>query len=787
MLAGDPVAVSCKCVRTAMRCDMTHTPETRSNVAFARGWCFMRTMLLAGLLAISLPAMSEKLTIERILDDPAVLGATPRGLKISPDGTRVTFLRGKADDQNALDLWEYHLADNATRLLVDSRVLQPTEEVLSDAEKATRERQRIAGLKGIVNYRWAPDGQRLLFPLAGQLYLYDLAAAPADAVRSLTPKDAEIIDAQVAPSGRYVSFVSRQNLWVVDLKTNLKQRLTDDGKDTVHNGEAEFIAQEEMERFSGYWWSPKGDWIAFERYDEAAVPAVQRFEIQPDRTDVTEQRYPAAGQPNATVKLGLMRPTGGRPRWIDLGSDADIYLNRVNWTPDGKQVAFQRQTRDQRRLDLILVDVDTLKQRLLLSETSTNWVNLHDDLKFLSRQSAFVWSSERSGRKHLYLYDMEGKEKFPLSSGDWNVDRVLAVDEAAGLVYIAANRDHALDKQVYALKLDGSTAANPQRITSEDGWHEATFANDSAVVSLFVDAWSDPRTPTQVSVRKPSGERLAWLAENRVDDNHPYAPYRAEHIVPEFGSIKAGDGQDLWYRLYKPAGFDAAKRYPVISHFYGGPTAQLAKRDFGDLFDQYFAQQGYVVITLDNRGMARRGRAFSDPIHRQLGEIEVQDQRAALQWLANQPWVDGKRMGVFGWSYGGYLSLMMLAKSSDLVAAGVSVAPVTDWSLYDTHYTERYLGMPKDNAEGYRKSGVLPWLDGMTSPLLLIHGMADDNVLFTNSTQLMAELQSRGKAFDLMTYPGGKHGMSTPAMKKHVYNTIRRWFDRQLKTPQPGG
>jgi dipeptidyl-peptidase-4 len=745
----------------------------------------MRTMLLAGLLAVSMPAMSEKLTIERIFDDPAVLGATPRGLKISPDGSRVTFLRGKADDQNALDLWEYNLADGATRLLVDSKVLQPAEEVLSDAEKATRERQRIAGLKGIVSYRWAPDGQRLLFPLAGQLFLYDLAAPPAEAVRSLTPKDAEVIDAQVAASGRYVSFVSRQNLWVVDLKTNLKQRLTDDGKGTVHNGEAEFVAQEEMDRFTGYWWSPKSDWIAFERYDEATVPLVQRFEIQPDRTNVTEQRYPAAGQPNVKVQLGLVRPSGGRPRWIDLGPDTDIYLNRVNWTPDGKHVAFQRQTRDQRRLDLVLVDIDTMKSQLLLTETSRTWINLHDDLRFLSHQNAFVWASERSGYKHLYLYGIDGKEKFPLSSGNWSVDRVLALDEAAGLVYVAANRDHPLDKQVYALKLDGSNAANPQRITADDGWHEATFAGDGAV-KLFVDSWSDPRTPTQVSVRKPNGEHLAWLAENRVDDQHPYAPYRDAHIAPEFGSIKSADGQDLWYRLYKPAGFDPAKRYPVLSHFYGGPTVQLAKRDIGDLMDQYFAQHGYVVITLDNRGMSRRGRAFSDPIHRRLGAVEVEDQRAAIQWLAKQPWVDAKRVGVFGWSYGGYMTLMMLAKASDLVAAGASVAPPTDWTLYDTHYTERYLGTPKDNAEGYAQSGMLPWLDGMKSPLLLMHGMADDNVLFTHTTQLMAELQNRGKPFELMTYPGGKHGMSTPAMKKHVFNTIRRFFERQLGTaPTP--
>lgn len=742
----------------------------------------MRTMVLAGLMALSLPAMSEKLTIDRIYSDPALVGPTPRGVKISPDGARVTFLRGKPQDQDQMDLWEYNLADNTTRLLVDSTRLMPQAEELSDAQKAQRERMRIASLKGIVSYRWAPDATKLLFPLGGQLYLYDLAAKPDEAVRSLTPKDAEIIDAQVAPSGRYVSFVSAQNLWVVDLKTGLNHRLTSDGKDTIHNGEAEFVAQEEMDRFSGYWWSPTGEWIAFERYDESAVPLVQRFEIQPDRTDVTEQRYPAAGQPNVNVQLGLIRPGGGKPRWIDLGKNADIYLARVNWTADGKAVVFQRQSRDQRTLELVHVDVDTLKQTVLLTETSKTWISLNDDLHFLERQNAFVWASERSGRKHLYLYGMDGKEKVALSSGDWQVDRLHAVDEEAGVAYVSGNKDHPLDKQVYALKLDGSNAANPVRVTREDGWHDATFVgDDSGSVKLFVDVWSDPTTPAQLSVRKPDGSHLAWIAQNKVEGDHPYAPYLSEHIKPEFGTLKADDGQTLWYRLYKPAGFDPAKRYPVVSHFYGGPTAQLATRGFGDLFDQFLAQHGYVVITLDNRGMGRRGRAFSDALHLKLGSVEVADQRKAIEWLATQPWVDAKRIGVFGWSYGGYLSLMMLGQASDIVAAAVSVAPVTDWSLYDTHYTERYMSTPAANADGYAKGGVMHWLDGMKSPLLLMHGMADDNVLFTNSTQLMAHLQNRGVPFDLMTYPGGKHGMSTPAMKKHVFNTIVRWFDRQLK------
>ncbi|MEO8672263.1 MAG: S9 family peptidase [Tahibacter sp.] len=743
----------------------------------------MRRFLLPILLMVGQPAMSDELTIERIYADPALIGTPPRLLKISPDGTRVSFLRGKAEDQNQLDLWEYHLADNSMRMLVDSRRLQIEEDTPSGAELATRERMRIAGQKGIVSYRWAPDGNTLLFPLSRQLYLYDLKAEADKAVRSLTPKGAEIIDAQVAPNGRFVSFVSRQNLWVVDLANGLNHRLTNDGKGAIHNGEAEFVAQEEMARFSGYWWSPDGALIAFERYDESDVPKLQRFQIDANGTEVSEQRYSAAGQSNVRVQLGLIRPGGGRVRWIDLGAQQDIYLARVGWTGDGQNVLVQRQSRDQRKLELISVDVKTLRQQVLMTETSKSWINLNDDLRFLHDGKSFLWASERSGHKHLYRYALDGTLLSVLSQGDWEIDKVLAVDEAAGMVYVAGNRNHPLDKQVFALKLDGSTADKPVRITADDGWHEANFAGDShaAPISMFVDSWSDPDHPEQVSVRGIDGRHIAWIVENRVDEAHPYYSYRAAHLTPEFGTLNAADGQQLWYQLTKPPGFDARRRYPVISHFYGGPTAQLVRRDFVDLYDEYLAQHGYVVLTLDNRGMERRGRAFSDPILGQLGAIEVADQRLALEWLAQQSWVDAQRMGVFGWSYGGYMALMMLSKASDIVAAGVAVAPVTDWRLYDTHYTERYLGMPSTNADGYDKSGVLPWLDGLHSPLLLVHGMSDDNVLFTHSTRLMAELQVRGLPFDLMTYPGGKHGLSTPAMKKHVFNTITRFFDRHLK------
>jgi dipeptidyl-peptidase-4 len=475
----------------------------------------------------------------------------------------------------------------------------------------------------------------------------------------------------------------------------------------------------------------------------------------------------------------LVAPGGGESRWIDLGQNADIYLTRVEWVPGSRRLTYQMMRRSQQQLDLNLVEVESLSQRTLLTETSKTWIDLNDDLHFLKQQDAFIWGSDRTGYHHLYLYTLDGKLQRALSAGTWNVDGLLAVDERAGILYVDSNRDFVPDRQLYALRLDGRTAETPRRISAGDGTHAVEFGRQKAI---YVDTFSDPNTPPQVSVHSADGRFLAWIEQNKLDATHPYWPYRDAHIAAQFGTLQSSDGQTLYYKLYKPAHADPATRFPVFDNYYGGPHGQTAVRNWStNLFGEYMAQHGYVVISLDNRGMARRGRAFSDPIYRQLGKVEVEDQVAGIRWLKSQPWVDPQRIGVFGWSYGGYMTAMLLAKASDEIAAGVAVAPVTDWKNYDTFYTERYLDTPQHNGEGYELSTVLHWLDGLKSPLLLMHGMADDNVLFTNSTQLMAALQQRGTRFDLMTYPGGKHGLSTPQMRKHAYHTIADFFDTHVK------
>lgn len=739
------------------------------------------TLIAATANAATPPAATAgKLTLEAITGDAPLSGPTLMRPQIAPDGSRVTFLRGKDSNRNQLDLWEYDVASGETRMLVDSRDLLPGGETLSDEEKARRERQRIAGLAGIVDYQWAPDSRRLLFPLGGELYLYDLSKSGRDAVRRLTSGGGFATDPKISPKGGYVSFIRGRELWVIDLDSGKEIRLTHDASDTVANGVAEFVADEEMDRHTGYWWAPDDSAIAFIRIDESPVPLVKRYEVYADRTEVVEQRYPAAGQANVLVQLGVIAPkAGAKPRWIDLGPDTDIYLARVDWR-DPRRLTFQRQTRDQKRLDLVETDLATGKQRTLVTEASDTWVPLHNSLRFL-KDGRFLWQSERDGYAHLYVASEDGGSLVQLTRGEWPVDALLAVDEDRGLVYFSAGRESPIRRDIYAVPIDGGGIV---RLSKTDGMHNATFARNA---SVYVDVWSNTATPPQTELYRADGTKLATLVPNDLDDpSHPYAPYRAAHLPTGFGTLTAADGKTvLHYSLIRPAGFDPSRRYPVIVYVYGGPASQTVTDSWpgrGDqFFNQYLAQQGYVVFSLDNRGTPRRGRDFGGALYGRQGTVEVDDQRKGVEWLRAQPWVDGSRIGVHGWSNGGYMTLMLLSRAPDDYACGVAGAPVTDWALYDTHYTERYMGLPDANPEGYAAARVLSHSANIRpGALLLIHGMADDNVLFTHSTTLMADLQARGTPFELMAYPGAKHGLrGMDAL--HRYRLAEAFFARCLQ------
>lgn len=729
------------------------------------------------------PAPDSTLTIARMFDGPDLSGPRLQQPKFSPDGRYVTYLQGKADNKDQLDLWAFDTRSGKAKLLLDSRVLVGDNERLSPEEEARRERQRTAALRGIVEYSFSSNGKRLLVPLGGDLYLYDLAAS-GNAVRRLTTTPGYETDARFSPKGRYVSFIRDQNLYAIDLDTGQERALTTDGKGLVQNGVAEFIAQEEMDRDTGYWWSPDERRIAFTRIDDTPVREIERLEINADGTNIVRQRYPAAGTANTLVELKILELDSGRVIPVDLGN-TDHYLARVDWFQDSRYVAVQRQSRDQKRLDLLKVDASTGTSRALLTETSPAWVELHNDLRFLKQRPAFIWASSRSGYRHLYLYDLEGQLIRPLTAGDWMVvgasgeSGLVGVDEPKGLVYFLANQASPLERQVYVTSLDTKDANQVRRLSSEAGWHDAKLLPGG---KHYLDQWSSPEQPPTASLRSVDGKVRSWLVRNALDGTHPYHPYLPNHPRETYGSLTASDGQALYYRLTQPNHLEPGKRYPVIVDVYGGPHHQNVRREWmgGGYFRQILAQQGFVVFTLDNRGSGSRGAAFDTAIYRRLGKLEIEDQLRGVEFLKSLPFVDPERIGVMGWSYGGYMTLMALTTTTAF-KAGVAGAPVTDWRLYDTHYTERYLGMPDAPGNTYEQSGVLAHADSLHGELLLVHGMADDNVLFTHSTLLMQRLQSQGRQFELMTYPGSKHALTRfPLTGKHFYQLALEFLKERL-------
>ncbi|MEM6946462.1 MAG: prolyl oligopeptidase family serine peptidase [Pseudomonadota bacterium] len=832
-----------------------------------------------------------QLTLERLYASPGLSGPTPRVVKYSPDGARVTFLKPREDDVSRLDLWQFDVATGAQSLLVDSTLLEPEDVALAEEEKALRERRRIAGQRGIVSYDWG-TADTLLVPIGGDLWLVEVGASQSEAFtfevaedkmaehgltadeipaqlrktfpdvqiqttprgpdlrientaltlpiedllnlvlaaneagvvrlsdvaeptaepgpaqiipRQLTDTEAFEYEAKVSPGGRYVSFVRDEAVWAIDLETGAEQRLTPEAEpeNAVRYGVAEFVAQEEMDRYTGYWWSPDDRYLAYTRVDESGVDILSRYEIAGGETTVVEQRYPRAGRDNAVVDLFVRDMETGAVQAIAWrraqgGPASDQYLARVQWN-DTRRANFptlftQGVARGQKAIDLSAHDVETGARTELEFDRQDAWINLSHDVDpgdATIQYGVVKLTQEISGFRHIealsYQLCEDGvtSERYVFTAGDWAVDQVLL--DRNGSIWFTGFYDTPLERHLYRIDDIAASGAPspgnaPERITQLGRSWRVTMAPDG---KSFVAAASAPDLPPQTGLYASDGSLIAWIEENALDEDHPYFPYLGAHTIPEYGTLAAEDGQTLHYSIQTPPDFDPAETYPAIVQVYGGPGVQTVDRDWERMDDQFYTRQGYVVFRLDNRGTANRGRAFEDAIYRQMGGPEVADQLRGVEWLKSQPFVDADRVAIQGWSYGGYMTLMtVLQAPPGTFAAAVSGAPVTDWALYDTFYTERYMGTPADNPDGYARGSVFYHLeryDAPVGPLLLIHGMADDNVTFDNTTRLMAALQERGDAFDLMTYPGQRHGIRGEARRTHLMKTRLAFLDRHLK------
>jgi dipeptidyl-peptidase-4 len=733
--------------------------------------------LLAASVAIG-PGGTERLTPERVFAAPDLSGPHARGVRVAPDGSMVTYLKARADDVRMTDLWAADVAGGEPRRLIDARALMPKDHALSEAEKTRRERLGVQS-RGVVDYDWDEQGRFILVPVEGDLWLY---ARRSGTVSRLTHGGGDRIDAKVSPKGRFVSFVRADDLYVMPSAGGAERALTSGGNELESWATAEFIAQEEMDRSTGYWWSPDERRIALTHVDQRGVDVVERFDIGASGATVVRQRYPRTGRPNAKVSLHVVDVATKNMIAVDLGANADIYVARVDWSQDGKTLYVQRESRDQRRLDLLAANPATGASHVILSETSSHWIELSDDFRPL-KDGSFLWPSERSGYRHLSLHDAHGALIRKVTHGDWPVEAVAGVDEARGVVTFVACKDTPTEQRLYEVSY--RAPGEPAALTPAGGWWTVRMAKSGGA---FAGTYEDPTTPPRTGFYRADGTLVRWIEQNALVAGHPFYPYAARLRVPAFGTIEAADGQGMWWSMRTPPGFDAAKQYPVLIEVYGGPGGASVRKGWNSPTDQLYLEAGFILFALDNRGTPNRSVAFKTALERKLGTVEVDDQLAGVRYLKTLAYVDPARIGVMGYSYGGYMTLMLLTARDSPFAAGIAGAPPTDWKLYDTHYTERYMGKPAENAAGYAASEVTARLNNLKpNTLLLIHGMADDNVTFDNSTRLMAALQARAISFETMLYPGLRHRAGwTQANQLHRTRTILDFLERTLHpTPAP--
>lgn len=610
----------------------------------------------------------------------------------------------------------------------------------------------------------SPSHASVLLTVGDDLYLFDFSSSRA--VR-LTTVPGEEQEASFSPDGRRVAFVRANNLFVVDIASQQERALTRDGSPEILNGKLDWLYQEEIYgrgNFRGYWWSPDSARLAFLRLDETPVPKYTIVDQIPYRPTVEVESYPKAGDPNPLVGLGVAHVSNGALIWPDLDRSAtnEILLVNVGWAPDGKNVVYQVQDREQTWLDLNVASADSGHPRRLLRETTPAWVNENGSPTWL-KDGSFLWASERSGFKHLYRYRPDGTQIDQVTRGPWDVRTLYGVDEDSGQIYFASNERSAIGTDIYRIAMDGSRLT---RLSRTPGTHRAVF---SPRLKRYVDIWSDVVTPRQVRMHAADGTELRVIDANRVD-----ALAELRLPVPEFLRVSTRDGVVMDAMMIKPPDFDPARRYPVFQHTYGGPGLQQVRNEWGGatyLFHQLLAQHGVIVWILDNRSAGGKGVERQWPIYGRLGELELRDLEDGLSWLKQQPYIDASRVVIEGWSYGGFMAAYALTHSSSW-AGGIAGGPVTDWRNYDTVYTERYMKTPEHNAEGYRATAPRFAADRLHGKLLILHGAIDDNVHLQNSEQFVYELQKAGRPFELMVYPKSRHGVGDPRLNKHLHNTV---------------
>lgn len=698
------------------------------------------------------------ISLEQVARYPRPGMGGPMRWSFTPDGSGIAYLASEGGLVRSL--WLYDIASGERRALAGPAGGGGP---ISREEELRRERARLRDV-GVTDYRFARKAPERTILLPGgdgpRLIVGDAEpVAIAGAEGAVTPR--------LSDDGERLAFVRGGELYAMPSGGGEARQLTSGAEDGFTNGLADFIAQEEFGQPEGFWWSPDGARIAFVEVDARHIPDYPIVHQGKDSLDTERHRYPFAGAPNARVRLGVVVADGSEPVWMDLGEEDDIYLPRVVWRPDGV-LAGVVVNREQTELRLHLFDPATGAVLHTLEERSEPWLNL-GDFRFLD-SGELLWSSERNGFRHLYLYNGDLTESRQLTAGEWVVTRIAEVDEAGRRVFFGGTREGAIERHLYRVGLDGGEV---ERLTSEPGVHACTVAPGG---ETFVDTFSSREQAAVTTLRRTDGgETVAMLFEE------PDMTALAQGLrPPELRAMAAADGTPMFGALYRPEGEGP---HPLIVSVYGGPHAQRVIDDWGltvDLRAQYLAQAGFVVLAVDNRGSANRGLAFEAHLHRRMGTIEVDDQVAAVEQLVAEGLVDRERAGIYGWSYGGYMTCMALMRAPEVFRVGVAGAPVVDWDGYDTGYTERYMSTPQDNPDGYQEGAVTTHVEGLAGKLLLVHGMVDENVHFRHTARLITALTAAQKPYDIQIFPEERHMPRDAAGLEYMERRLVSYFEEHL-------
>lgn len=672
----------------------------------------------------------------------------------APDGKRFAWMQEKA-------IWQYDVPAKKSKEILS---LAPLEE---KAVKPTKS-EAFDWLNRRVSeqsFQWSSSSREMLVSVSGDLFLVHVDTGKWEQLTA-TP-DAER-DPKLSPDGHFVSFRRDHDLYTLEIASKKLTRLTGDGSATLWNGELDWVYPEELDLSTAHWWSPDSSQIAYLQFDVSREPIYPQVDLLSPRALLEPERFPQPGTPNAEVHLGVVPVGGGPTRWIDSGETRDHLMARVYWAPDSRSVAYERLNRIQNHLDLCLADVHSGTPRVLVPEQDSYWINVNDDFRFLSKGKQFLWGSERDGYHHIYLYSVEDKHVTQITKGDWEVSEVVGLNKETREVYFVSTEESPLERQLYRTRLDGKQ--KPQRLSGGAGTHSISI---SPTAEYYMDTASSLATPPRRTLHESDGAQIAVFKESTPPD--------CEILPTEIVKLKAADGVLLYARMIKPAGFSPDKKYPVIVDIYGGPHAQTVRDAWsGADFDQVLAQRGYLIWELDNRGSAGRGHLWESKIYRETGLWELRDQLDGIHYLEGLGFADMTRIAITGWSYGGYMTLYALANAPSVFRAGIAGAPVTDWRNYDTIYTERYMGLPEENLEGYKRSSPQTNAAEIKARLLILHNIQDDNVHFQNTVQMASALEKAGKQFQMLVYPQKSHGVGGPE-RKQMMQAMLEFFDEAVR------